>query len=330
MVKRARTASVPCLQASTTSFDDFRKVFTRYQVVLVKKCLPGAGLDKPSSNRRTRWRPVTLNTLRRFYRRFPAVVCRTFTVESGGSVSSRHNAPEVLGKACAPAGPWYASFIVQRHRAAFSAFLQDLPMAAPPFLPASKNSNAAWVFFGQNPLARPLRGRPEHTDAIAHSGTWHLQLQGSKVWTLRPTAELQAAARKLSRLRVRCTAGDVLCLNTRLWRHSTHIPGRCSFSLSVARDMYLDVIRPAACNMTNIKGHYATQDISRGAIIFTEDDAPYLQLPRSKAANCELAEDPDGRMVVVAKRKIVSGDWFSLSESEDEDAQGKARKRASS
>jgi len=236
-------------------------------------------------------------------------------------------AARLLGTAKAPVGPWYASFVVQKNREAFNTFVDALPLAVPPFLSghgatrAARHSKAVWVFFGQNPRARPLPGRNEHTDAIAHSGTWHLQLRGSKVWTLRPTAELARRTKSLrgaGRVRVRCRTGDVLCVNTRLWWHSTHIPGRCPLSLSVARDMYLDGRQPAPCDMTNVEGHYATRNIPRGTVVFTEDDAPDLQLPRSHDSNCTLSEDPDGRTVVVAKKRINAGDWFSLSDSEDE------------
>eukprot|EP00913_Durusdinium_trenchii_P022340 g20986.t3 len=140
------------------------------------------------------------------------------------------------------------------------------------------HSAAAWVFFGRNARGRVLRGRPEHTDAIQHSGTWHVQLKGQKVWTVRPTTELQRQARALKGagpVKIRCKEGDVLCINTKLWWHQTHIPSKCQLSMSVARDMYLDGTRP---------GHYAVQAIRKGAVIFTEDDAPDLQLPRNRPA----------------------------------------------
>ncbi|CAE7748929.1 Gapdh, partial [Symbiodinium pilosum] len=134
-------------------------------------------------------------------------------------------------------------------RPALSDFLkQTLPAGAPNFLvqrpekkagkPAiklPKHSNAAWVFFGRNAGSRILRGRAEHTDVIQHSGTWHVQLKGEKVWTLKPTEELRMkvpSLKRTGRVQVRCRQGDVLCINTRLWWHSTHIPARCKLSLS--------------------------------------------------------------------------------------------------
>mmetsp|Transcript_31705 Transcript_31705/g.85938 ORF Transcript_31705/g.85938 Transcript_31705/m.85938 type:complete len:265 (-) Transcript_31705:10-804(-) len=232
---------------------------------------------------------------------------------------------ELLGGGDSPSGPWYASFVVQRSREALASFYEVLPMVVPPFLEgrnvAAKHSNAVWVFFGQNPRARPMPGRPEHTDAIAHSGTWHLQLRGSKVWALRPTTELRRVARHLrsaGRILVRCREGDVLCVNTRLWWHSTYIPGRCNLSLSIARDIWLDGTKPTPSDMTNVDGHYATRSIPEGTVIFTEEDVPDLQLPRSRKANCALAEGSNGELLVVASRKIASREWFSLPETDDE------------
>jgi len=233
--------------------------------------------------------------------------------------------------------------VLQRHKQALADFLsQALPAGAPAFLlrPSvkksavkvrpPKHSNAAWVFFGRNLGRRALRGRPEHTDAIQHSGTWHVQLKGEKVWTVRPTMDLQRQAPSLKGLKsvkILCKEGDVLCINTRLWWHKTHIPSGCNLSISVARDMYLDGTRPGACDMTNIEGHYAVRPIRKGAIVFTEDTAPQLQLPRSSDSNCGVREGPDGQLVVAAKRSIRKGEWFSISESEEEEEPVRKRKR---
>eukprot|EP00439_Symbiodinium_sp_Y106_P038971 s6344_g4.t1 len=280
-----------------------------------------------------------------------STACRAFNLESSGSLlaSEAPNALDrLLGSKRTPPGSWYASFVLQRSRKALSEFFaQTIPAGAPKFLverpprngsaaiKLPKHSNAAWVFFGRNPGSRILRGRPEHTDAIQHSGTWHVQLKGEKVWTLKPTDELRRKVPSLKtagRVRVRCMEGDVLCINTRLWWHSTHIPARCKLSLSVARDMYLDGTRPGACDMTNVDGHYALKPIQKGAVIFTEDTAPQLELPRSSASNCELRESQRGSLVVVAKRVIKKGEWFSLSDSDAEAARaeeprGAKRKR---
>lgn len=48
---------------------------------------------------------------------------------------------------------------------------------APRFLSDTFQSEALWFFFGQNGSDKDMNGRPEHTDQIAHSGTWHLQVR---------------------------------------------------------------------------------------------------------------------------------------------------------
>ncbi|CAE6967736.1 unnamed protein product [Symbiodinium sp. CCMP2592] len=329
------------------NFEAFSSAFAERQVVFVRSAERQA--RKPSARRRR----IGLSLLRQLYSAYPAVLRRAFHLESSGSLPASE-APKaldrLLGSTRTPPGSWYASFVLQRSRKALSEFLTQTmgPAGAPKFLverpprnggsaaiKLPKHSNAAWVFFGRNPGSRILRGRPEHTDAIQHSGTWHVQLKGEKVWTLKPTDELRRkvpSLKRAGRVRVRCMEGDVLCINTRLWWHSTHIPARCKLSLSVARDMYLDGTRPGACDMTNVDGHYALKPIQKGAVIFTEDTAPQLELPRSSASNCELRESQRGSLVVVAKRVIKKGEWFSLSDSDAETARaeeprGAKRKR---
>lgn len=262
----------------------------------------------------------------------------TFNIESastkGAASNSKNVGPKCVLGTKRKRGAWYASFIVQKNKHALKQFLNRLPFSMPPFLDAAKvcHSDAAWLFFGANPGQRPLLGRPEHTDAIAHSGTWHLQLLGSKVWNLRPTAELKRKAARALRgsgaLKVRCEVGDVLCVNTRLWWHHTHLPGSCKMSASVARDMWLDGRKTAPCDMTNVDGHYATRCISAGTVLFTEDNAPDVALPRntSSKSNCGLRELPNGSMAVVATRRIPKGDWFTMSDSEAEEEEGRDKK----
>lgn len=312
---------MPRLSAAQATLEDFLDLFTKFQLLYVRA----------EGGRRRK--PVVLKAIRTVYKEHPKMVQKTFCVEaSDGSADLGEKPVEVLLRPTrVPPGSWYSSFIIQRNRKALGDFLKGtLPRGAPDFLQPCKgtakapvHSNALWVFFGRNPATRPLCGRPEHTDAIAHSGTWHVQLAGSKVWHVRPTAELSRkvpALRGAGPFRIHCKLGDVLCINTRLWWHHTHIPGKSSFSLSIARDMYLDGRSSAACNMTNVDGHYALKTIPAGAVIFTEEEAPRLELPRSSSAsaNCGLRE-LQGRMVVVAKRRIRQGEWFSLSDSEAED-----------
>eukprot|EP00931_Biecheleriopsis_adriatica_P073271 TRINITY_DN47596_c0_g1_i1.p1 TRINITY_DN47596_c0_g1~~TRINITY_DN47596_c0_g1_i1.p1 ORF type:complete len:352 (-),score=54.19 TRINITY_DN47596_c0_g1_i1:51-1106(-) len=332
-------SAVPTYREQDMTAEAFNREYGKYQILHVR----GSGA------RRKGPRP-TLGSLRQVYKQYPRMVRNAFCLESApwkeapspSSSSTQAGEPvqRLLGKPRPPAGRWYASFIVQHNKKALAAFLAKvLPAGAPSFLlpspeqkgkPSSSSSrkgntphhsDALWVFFGKNPLPSPLVGRSEHTDAITHSGTWHVQLCGSKVWTLRPTAELVRKVRALrgvGSVRVRCEEGDVLCINTRLWWHSTQIPSNCTFTLSVARDMYLDGRKASDCDMTNVDGHYALKAISKNQVVFTEDTAPGLELPRSRNSNLGLREHA-GKLLVVAKRRIKAGEWFTLSESETEE-----------
>uniref|UniRef100_A0A7S0ZMN7 Uncharacterized protein n=1 Tax=Noctiluca scintillans TaxID=2966 RepID=A0A7S0ZMN7_NOCSC len=321
--KRNGSVAVPRLAAKDATWDSFSAAYSRHHAVLVTGCLEG---------RSARKKALSWKSLRRVYTEHPQMVRRTFCLESKGTEKTKgcevDEATSLFKTATLPPGRWYASFVVQRNRDALSQFLSALPFSVPPFLMREgrartqpvRHSNAVWVFFGANPATRALRGRPEHTDAVPHSGTWHLQVHGSKVWTIRPTTELLKVARFLrgvGEIKVKCDAGDVLCINTRLWRHRTHIPSGCGLSMSVARDIWLEGSRRASCDMANLVGQYATRPIPRGTVIFTEHDSPNLELQRSKRPNCAV-RDADGTVVVVAKRRIEAGDWFCISESEDE------------
>ena len=151
------------------------------------------------------------------------------------------------------------SSILQKDDAALKKFFAKIPFSEPPLLKRAKatHDDGVWLFVGSNAAAKPkqsgkkrqreeppaaaLRGRPEHTDAVDHSGTWHVQLQGHKTWFVRPCADARdwgaappvleegapgvvQEARGGLRLRVDCEEGDVLLVNTRAWWHRTDIP----------------------------------------------------------------------------------------------------------
>ena len=101
---------------------------------------------------------------------------------------------ETLGGTGARLPPWYASFVLG-DGAATRAALRRVPRGgldggALPGVAggAAHHGDHAWFFVGDNRRgAAPLRGRAEHTDALAPeiAGTWHLQLSGTKVWYVR-------------------------------------------------------------------------------------------------------------------------------------------------
>lgn len=72
--------------------------------------------------------------------------------------------------------------------------------------------------------------------------------------------------------------------------------------------------------MTNLDGLYATNDISPGEVIFTENDMPEGELHRSNEPNCEVVELDDGTDAVVSIKLIAAGEFFCIGDSSDEDS----------
>lgn len=234
-----------------------------------------------------------------------------------------------------------------------------------------------WIFFGWNigENKNDLQGRGEHTDAIHHGGTFHYQMSGVKDWYVRPTDELllkridvtkdddgddellhvwrkereqqddsdqQTATR--TKLHIRCSEGDMILINTRLWWHSTTLPSESgtgsssvtihhdeckdmesySPSVSYARDIYIgenndEVGNPEKqTHLTNVDGLYAANDIEAGTILFRESEMPDCELHRTRSdPNCELVELEDGEGAVISCRDIKAGEFFCILESDD-------------
>lgn len=258
---------------------------------------------------------------------------------------------------CAPAVPASLRPAMKKRKlkrkgaAQLSSRATSLPKAA------VSHNESCWLFVGQNDHRRPMNGRPEHTDRMQHHGTWHLQLAGSKVWYLRPTSELleavaprpPAAGATAPRHAVRCDAGDVLVVNTKLWWHSTKLPSlldegrRCQhLSISYARDFVISsaatgaaaLAREAAsiarsseedprddqgdggdgdgmCDM-NVDGMLATGAIKKGEVIMMADDMPEReqQLCVKASPNCMVRDLANGSSALVAVKDIASGDLF--------------------
>ena len=224
-----------------------------------------------------------------------------------------------------------------------------------------RHGPCVWIFFGRNgrkdstqPAPEPLEGRPEHTDSVSHDGTWHYQLSGIKEWSLRPTKELlkrrnhrkanvQANKEPATALRgsdkgrviVKCSEGDVLLVNTRLWWHKTIIPPQLQCdddgvsvpSVSFARDVYFDnksglqnAMHKGTGKMSNLDGLYSADDIEANTIIFTEQDMPDCELYRSATdPNCEVVQLDDGIGAIISRRAITAGEFFCIAESSDEE-----------
>lgn len=197
-------------------------------------------------------------------------------------------------------------------------------------------------------MSEHVLGRPEHTDAVPHDGTWHYQLEGSKEWRLRPTDELLARLggatkhgggkqRRASHKKpaaavqtVLCEPGDLLVVSTREWWHATRLPPQAApnhLSISYARDFVLGAgtTKPVADadaaldSMSNVDGLFARSSIEAGTVVMTQDDLPDCELPESDEPNCEVCEDEEsGLMCLVAIRDICSGEFLTVPIDDDE------------
>jgi U3 small nucleolar RNA-associated protein 6 len=256
----------------------------------------------------------------------------------------------------------YCSFMIQNDKKALSDLLPKLPVQDPVATAASKfvggdsDSESGdcgwvyepclWIFFGRNnnKKTKDLEGRPEHTDQISHDGTWHYQLSGTKRWLLRPTPQLLRSWKQNEeeeetdiepqQMRIDCRQGDVLIVNTRLWRHQTILPPQIEPSVSYARDFWIHKddrakndrsvanTKDAGGAMTNVDGLYAMDDIAQDTVIFKEDDMPDCELHRTSEAdkaNCKIVELEDGMQAVVSSKFIMAGEFFCIPESSDEE-----------
>lgn len=233
-----------------------------------------------------------------------------------------------------------------------------------------------WIFFGWNigENESDLQGRKEHTDAIHHDGTFHYQMSGVKDWHVRPTNELlfkridvameeeeedellhawrreereqedDKIQQTRTKLDIRCSKGDMIIINTRLWWHSTTLPSMsgkafcssktsddnnsiieaCVPSVSYARDIYTGENYDKVDNLekqthlTNVDGLYAANDIEAGTILFRESEMPDCELHRTRSnPNCELVQLEDGEGAVISCRDIKAGEFFCILESDD-------------
>ena len=183
--------------------------------------------------------------------------------------------------------------------------------------------NFSFFFSSDFENSAPLVGRPEHTDSVTHSFTWHAQCAGSKKWHIRPTDDLVKqcpAAKKYSGgIEITVNEGDLFLIDTRLWWHCTSLPQN-PLSVSYARDVYTDKSSDLCMPcMTNVDGLYAPHDISAGDVIFTEEEMPEGEMGRSENPNCEVVEVGDEN----DEQEEGQGEGASEGESEGE-AEGEA------
>ena len=291
----------------------------------------------------------------------PSLFQSHWSIENEGDEAREKLTPEALfAPGETPGGRYYVSSILQKDSANLKNFFAKVPFAEVPLLKSANatHDDGVWLFVGSNSArpasgkrkrdasVEPLRGRPEHTDAVDHSGTWHVQLQGHKTWFVRPCAEARdwdssppvlaggkegvvKEGRGGLRLRIDCEKGDLLLINTRAWYHRTvlHPQEASNLSISYARDFYLpgaqretggddgktndDVLDPRM---------YATRNFKPDEIILTEDDLPDAEFPRSADPNCSMAMLDDDSEALVSLRRIKKGEPLTIGMGDESDA----------
>ena len=212
--------------------------------------------------------------------------------------------------------------------------------------------------------ANTLVGRAEHVDEVTHSGTYHIQIAGTKTWKIRPHPDSMLAEelsingsvgdngknkRNRWNLEITVEEGDVFVLNTKIWYHRTELNYKGSsndsieggnnssaseWSISAAHDFYLPV--PCPRDVKKRESVFANGDEKEGS----DEEIPE-DLPRSANPNCVLIEidahgdagdsDADDRsaasgteIALVALRDIAEGESLSIAFDDDADRLGNA------
>lgn len=251
---------------------------------------------------------------------------KSWTVENQGDCN-KESLPTPLSLASTTNESFYVSTIVHREDdSAFQSFTQNLPKFE--VFDDLHFTSGAWLFLGHpgagKKRKRNMVGRAEHVDEVTHSGTFHIQVAGNKVWWIRPHPELfgdelpdlstipgaeKSETTKSWRLKVEVEEGDIFVLNTKIWYHYTELPPS-EWSISIAHDFFLPIPSP--------------ENFSEGDVIYDEDEIPD-EMPRSDSPNCAMAEvegddDADEIMIVlVALQSIREGDFLSVGHDREGD-----------
>lgn len=114
---------------------------------------------------------------------------------------------------------WYDSSPTTQHLRTMRDKLDDGRL---PFIPNTwTRGSSRWFFLGSVATDQELTGRPPHIDTMRHAaGTFHIQLHGSKRWTIRPPPACERLCGRRA-VEVVVSAGQFFSLNTNLWQHET-------------------------------------------------------------------------------------------------------------
>jgi hypothetical protein len=313
-------------------------------------------LYRPSNNNnRVNKMDLNLNTVAAVFKDSNDKIKKSFCVENSGNGTDLNEKIVFDSKSDNKYDKWYASFIAQHDEKLLNKLnTKLLPI---PFIDTNVfHSDIIWFFIGKNiDQTCPLEGRAEHTDSVTHDGTWHYQCSGEKIWEIRPTQKLinniinnNSKKKKMmnsnnnnnnnnndtkqdhltmdNKMIIKCQAGDILLINTKLWWHHTKIPptnnANHQVSISYARDIYFESNKPTNTNlnnMTNVDAVYASKSIKAGNVVLTEDDMPDCELPRSNDPNCAVTMLDNGQGALIAIKNIDEGDFFSIANSSSSD-----------
>ena len=87
---------------------------------------------------------------------------------------------------------------------------------------------------------------------------------------------------------IRVARGDVLLIDTRVWRHQASIPAEKEPSISIARD-FSYVPRQNEEAFGDVDALLAARPAETGDVLLYESDLPDCELPRSREdANCAV------------------------------------------
>ena len=309
-------------------------------------------LYRPSNNNnRVNKMDLNLDAVADIFKDSNDEIKKSFCVENSGNGTDLNEKIVFDTKSDNKYNKWYASFIAQHDEKLLNKLnTKLLPI---PFIDTNVfHSDIIWFFIGKNiDQTCPLEGRAEHTDSVTHDGTWHYQCSGEKIWEIRPTQKLiniiNNSKKKMmnnsnnnnnnietkqehltmdNKMIIKCQAGDVLLINTKLWWHHTKIPptnnANHQVSISYARDIYFESNKPTNTNlnnMTNVDAVYASKSIKAGNVVLTEDDMPDCELPRSNDPNCAVTMLDNGQGALIAIKNIDEGDFFSIANSSSSD-----------
>ena len=326
----------------TSQNDEIMKKYQEKYVVLYRPS---------NNNNRVNKMDLNLDAVADIFKDSNDEIKKSFCVENSGNGTDLNEKIVFDTKSDNKYNKWYASFIAQHDEKLLNKLnTKLLPI---PFIDTNVfHSDIIWFFIGKNiDQTCPLEGRAEHTDSVTHDGTWHYQCSGEKIWEIRPTQKLiniiNNSKKKMmnnsnnnnnnietkqehltmdNKMIIKCQAGDVLLINTKLWWHHTKIPptnnANHQVSISYARDIYFESNKPTNTNlnnMTNVDAVYASKSIKAGNVVLTEDDMPDCELPRSNDPNCAVTMLDNGQGALIAIKNIDEGDFFSIANSSSSD-----------